>query len=61
MTFTQLVRDGWIGTCGKAGETNRDQIEAGLDGLRSLVFAALMCDEMTPAERPRERRGGSAG
>ncbi|MCD9875895.1 hypothetical protein [Streptomyces guryensis] len=61
MTFTQLVRDGWTGTCGKAGETIRDQIEAGLNGSRSLVFAALICDEMTLAERTREHRGVSAG
>ncbi|WP_367324767.1 hypothetical protein [Streptomyces sp. HUAS ZL42] len=60
-TFTQLVQDGWIGTRGKASGIIRDQIEASLNGSRSLVFAALIGDEMTQAERTRERRGGSAG
>ncbi|MGW2790577.1 hypothetical protein ACWC9H_11700 [Streptomyces sp. NPDC001251] len=60
-TFTQLVQDGWIGTRGKASEIIRAQIEASLNGSRSLVFAALIGDEMTQAERTRERRSGSPG
>lgn len=60
-TFTQLVQDGWIGTRGKGSGIIRDQIEASLNGSRSLVFAALIGDETTQAERTREGRGGSAG
>ncbi|MFF4017233.1 hypothetical protein [Streptomyces sp. NPDC001843] len=59
-TFTQLVQDGWVGARGKASAMVRDQIEASLSGSRALVFAALIGDKSTQAERTRERRGGSA-
>ncbi|MFE1286827.1 hypothetical protein [Streptomyces sp. NPDC058751] len=60
-TFTQLVQDGWIGTRGRASGVIQAQIKASLDGSRALVFAGLIGDDMTQAERMRERRGGSGG
>ncbi|GGQ83122.1 hypothetical protein [Streptomyces asoensis] len=60
-TFTQLVQDGWIGTRGRASDIIQAQIKASLDGSRALVFAGLIGDDTTQAERTRERRGGLTG
>ncbi|GAA4224242.1 hypothetical protein GCM10022254_03220 [Actinomadura meridiana] len=38
-TFTQLLSDGWIGSCGVGSSFVRDQMKASLSGRGSLVFA----------------------
>jgi hypothetical protein len=56
--FTKLVQDGWIGSTGTGSGLILEQVEASLNGWRSVVFADYVGEEGTQAERTGKRRGG---
>lgn len=55
-TFSGLVQDGWIGSTGRATEIVQAQIRASHAGSREIVFAALLGENPTRAQRARRQR-----